>query len=174
MTAVDVELLHWPGDAARRDACAERGIPCLLLLGDGPPPAGLGPLEDWIRVPAGELDLLARMRRLSGLATGTADPPVVDEEGILHVGDLWTALSPTEAALARALSARFGNLVAREDLLAALRPPGDRRARTLDLQICRLRRRIATVGLVVSSIRNRGYVLEAAPPPRDPPGTRPS
>lgn len=174
MTVVDVELLHWPGDPAWRDDFAKRGVPCLLLLEDGPPPDTLGPLEDWIRVPAGELDLLARMRRLSGLARETAEPPVVDDEGILHVGDLWTALSPAEASLARELSARFGQLVARRDLLAALAPTGDRRSRTLDLQICRLRRRLATVGLVVTSVRNRGYVLETAPPPRDPPGARPS
>jgi hypothetical protein len=175
MTAVDVELLHWPGDPAWRDDCARRGVPCLLLLeDDGPPPGSLGPLEDWIRVPAGEFDLLARMRRLSGLAALPANRPVVDDDGILHVGDSWTALSPTEASLARSLSDRFGSLVSRRDLIAALMPAGERRSRTLDLQICRLRRRIATVGLAVTSVRSRGYILEAAPSPRDPPGPRPS
>jgi DNA-binding response OmpR family regulator len=188
----EVEVLRWPGEAARREVCAERDIPCLLLLEDGvAPPGSSRLLEDWMRVPADELDLLARVRRLATLVRRSSDQPVVDEQGILHVGFEWTALSAAESALARRLTADFGHLVVRADLLAALssstqtsnrpspqsstsNPTGDRRPRTLDLQICRLRRRIATVGLTVSAVRGRGYVMESARLPRVPTGPRPS
>lgn len=185
---VEVEMLRWPGDTARRHLCAERDVPCLLLLEEGTaPPVTSHPLEDWIRVPADELDLVARIRRLEALGNRTSERPTVDDRGILHVGGTWSALSTAEAALARRLTADFGQLVSRDDLLAALntppvgstgRPPApsaaDRRPRTLDLQICRLRRRIAAVGLTVSAVRGRGYVLEHARLPRQPSGSRPS
>jgi hypothetical protein len=188
----EVEMLRWPGDSARRQVCADSDVPCLLLLEEGvTPPMSSHPLEDWIRVPADELDLVARVRRLESLASRGpgVERPRVDEEGILHVGSSWSALSLAEAALARRLTAAFGQLVTRRDLLAALNRPGptpvggspggaqpgvDRRPRTLDLQICRLRRRIAELGLTVSAVRGRGYVLEHARLPRQPPGSRPS
>ncbi len=179
----EVEMVRWPGDAARRERCAERDVPCLLLLEEGvAPPMSSRPLEDWIRVPADELDLVARVRRLESLASRVGERPRVDAEGILHVGPLWSALSTAEASLARRLTADFGQLVGRDDLLAALSPPSpsadtaatDRRPRTLDLQICRLRRRIGALGLTVSAVRGRGYVLENARLSRQPPGSRPS
>jgi len=179
-TAVaEVEMLRWPGDAARRQDCAEQGIPCLLLLEEGVvPPVPGRPLEDWIRLPADELDLVARLRRLESLANRGSERPVVDDEGVLHVGEAWSALSTAEASLARRLTAEFGRMVGRDELLAALHPPSAtapaRRPRTLDLQICRLRRRLSEVGLIVSAVRGRGYVLEHARLPRQPSGSRPS
>jgi hypothetical protein len=184
--AAEVEMVRWPGDAARRELCAARDVPCLLLLEEGvAPPLPSRPLEDWIRVPADELDLVARVRRLESLGNRVGEWPTVDDEGVLHVGPRWSALSTAEAALARRLTADFGRLVNRNDLLAALSPPSppagtaanataDRRPRTLDLQICRLRRRIAALGLTVSAVRGRGYVLEHARLSRQPPGSRPS
>jgi DNA-binding response OmpR family regulator len=169
---VDVEMLRWPGESARRQLCADRDIPCLLLLEAGaPPPSSSRPLEDWIRIPADEVDLVARIRRLSDLADRDGERPVVDEQGIVRVGRRWTVLSLTEAALAHRLTADFGQLVSREDLLATLGP--DRRPRNLDLQICRLRRRLTAVDLIISAVRGRGYVLENAPPGA-PSGARPS
>ena len=194
----EVEMLRWPADATRRQEFAERDVPCLLLLEEGVvPPTSSHPLEDWIRVPADELDLVARIRRLQSLAREGAatERPTVDDEGILHVGRAWAALSVAEACLARRLTTDFGRLVTRRDLLEALNPPRvrspgsspgvgagatpepsvpDRRPRTLDLQICRLRRRIAALGLTVSAVRGRGYVLEHARLTRQPPGSRPS
>ena len=196
----EVEMLRWPGDSARRQVCAERDVPCLLLLAEGmTPPTSCHPLEDWIRVPADELDLVARIRRLEALASRGpgGERPRVDDKDILHLGSAWSALSVAEASLARRLAADFGQLVTRRDLLAALNPPRprsagvtagdtapatvnqatvnqDRRPRTLDLQICRLRRRIAELGLTVSAVRGRGYVLENARLSRQPSGSRPS
>ncbi len=180
----EVEVLRWPGEDARREDLAERGVPCLLLVEDGvAPPASSRLLEDWMRVPADELDLVARVRRLGALALAQAstEQPEVDDQDVLHMGHAWTALSAAEACLARRLTADFGYIVARDDLLAALKPTPttrnpdgrERQPRTLDLQICRLRRRIAAVGLTVSAVRGRGYVLECVLP-RVPSGTRPS
>ena len=168
----DVELLRWPGDPARRTECAERGIPCLLLVEQGfPPPESMQPLEDWIRVPADEHDLLARVQHLGALAARSAGPAVdIDESGILTVGDAWVALSPTELALAQRLAADAGRLVSRRELLETIGRDGERRSRTLDLQVHRLRRRVAAVGLTITAVRGRGYVLEVAAPDRNPRG----
>ena len=91
-------MLRWPGDAARRQLCAERDVPCLLLLEEGViPPTSSRPLEDWIRVPADELDLVARIRRLEALGSRGSEWPTVDHTGILHVGPHWSALLTAEA-----------------------------------------------------------------------------
>ena len=158
----EVEVLRWPSESTRRELCTRHDIPCLLLLEDGvAPPFPIRLLEDWIRVPADELDLVARVRRLDALSSDPRpDRPTLDEEGILHLGSRWTALSAGEAALARRLVASFGLLVRRDELLAALDDSPDRRPRTVDLQICRLRRRIEPFGLIVSAIRGRGYVMD--------------
>jgi DNA-binding response OmpR family regulator len=163
--AVEVELLRWPGDPARRAHCAERDIPCLLLVEEGAPaPVTTRVLEDWIRVPADEEDLLARAQRLRELASSaTVAAPRIDEDGILHVGHRWVALSGIDVVLAGRLVEEHGQLVAREALHRAVAPEGGHRPRALDLQIHRLRRRLAAVGLTITTVRGRGYVLEAAP-----------
>ena len=126
-------------------------------------------------MPADELDLVARVRRLNALSSDRKpDRPTLDEEGILHLGSRWAALSAGEAALARRLIASFGLLVLRSELLSALDDSPDRRPRTVDLQICRLRRRIQPFGLIVSAIRGRGYVMEGSDLQRDPSVTIPS
>jgi hypothetical protein len=158
----EIEVLRWPEELARRNDCAERGIPCLLLVDtDAAPPETTLPSEDWIRIPADERDLLARMNRLGRLTAHRAPSPTIDDTDIFHVDDRWIALSSTEAALARALIKNAGGLVRRRDLLSAL--TGERRPRTLDLQIHRLRRRIAAVGFTVVAVRGRGYALQPLP-----------
>jgi two-component system OmpR family response regulator len=170
-TTADVELLRWPGDPVRRTECAERGIPCLLLVEQGfPPPDSVQPLEDWIRVPADEHDLLARVQHLGALAARSGSIVDIDDSGILTVGDTWVALSPTETALAQRLAADAGRLVSRRDLLETIGRAGERRSRTLDLQVHRLRRRVAAVGLTITAVRGRGYVLEIAASERNPRG----
>lgn len=58
-------MLRWPADAARRDELAERRLPRLLLVAEGVLPPRLDPDEDWIRTPAGERDVWARLRALA-------------------------------------------------------------------------------------------------------------
>src|SRR4051794_30786302 len=73
VAAVDVVLVRWPLEEQRREALAAESTPRLLLLEDGSsPPEPLDCLEDWIRVPAHEVDVRARVAGLSFRAAAHA------------------------------------------------------------------------------------------------------
>jgi len=163
-----VACLQWPTEDDERRALAARGVPRLLLVeGATPPPVCVDPLEDWVRLPVADADVEARvtaLARRSVLRPG-ADRPVIDADGVLRLGPGWAALPPVEARLMTALVERFGAVVHRDDLAAAGWPDGLPGRNALDVHVLRLRRRIAPVGLVIRTIRARGYLLEVAPPP---------
>jgi DNA-binding response OmpR family regulator len=158
---VEVVLVRWPVDAVRRDRIAGESRPRLLLVEDGAePPVGEDPLEDWVRVPASEIDVQARMATLSARARAVAAPHL-DADGVLRFGSLWVSLPPVEARLTRALLERFGAVVSREALSRAGWPDGAPGRNALDVHVLRLRRRLAPVRLVIRTVRSRGYLLEA-------------
>lgn len=161
---MDVVLLRWPAEADRRDDLIELGTARLLLLEDGaPPPHPPDCLEDWIRVPAPELDLRARLAALEGRATRhSPSVPSLDADGVLRFDAAWVSLPPVEARLTRAMVERFGAVVGRETLARAGWPEGTAGRNALDVHVLRLRRRLASVGLVIRTVRSRGYLLEAA------------
>jgi DNA-binding winged helix-turn-helix (wHTH) protein len=155
-------LLRWPMERARCDALRAEGRPRLLLVEDGaPPPLTTDDLEDWIRVPAGEVDVRARVeglrRRVESVA---AHDPVLDEHGVLRVGERWVSLPPVEARLAAALLGRFGAVVSRDALGRAGWPDGAPGRNALDVHVLRLRRRLEKVSLAIRTVRSRGYLLE--------------
>lgn len=152
-----VELVHWPSDEHRRIELSEVSQPRVLLVAhDEPPPVADDPLEDWIRLPADERDLIARVEALSRRA---ADVLTLDADGIVRNGFRWVALPPTEARLMELLLARLDKVVSREALLekgwAGLAP----RRNVLDVHMLHLRRRVEPLGLTIKTIRKRGYVL---------------
>src|SRR2546430_1489609 len=159
---VDVVLVRWPFEAARRDELAADNVPRLLLIEDGvSPPDPTDCLEDWVRVPAGEADVRARVAGLSL----RADPrvsvgPVLDGDGVLRFAGEWVSLPPVEGRLTAALLARFGAVVSREALSQAGWPDGAPGRNALDVHVLRLRRRLAPLSLVIRTVRSRGYLLE--------------
>ena len=159
---MDVVLLRWPIEQSRRDALHIDGRPRLLLVEqDAPPPSPVDDLEDWIRVPASEIDLQARVEGLRRRASALVDDePVLDEHGVLRVGADWVALPPVEARLTAALLERFGTVVARDVLARAGWPDGAPGRNALDVHVLRLRRRLDKVALVIRTVRSRGYLLE--------------
>lgn len=160
---MDVVTLRWPAEDARRMALAEAGIPRLLVIdGDRPPPHISDALEDWIRVPALEVDRRARVEALRRRADieVTGDLPSIDTDGIVRAGRAWVSVPPVEARLAALLIERFGAVVSREELGEAAWPDGLAQRNALDVRILRLRRRIEELGLVIRTIRSRGYLLE--------------
>ncbi|MBW3614599.1 MAG: helix-turn-helix domain-containing protein [Actinobacteria bacterium] len=166
---MDVVLLRWPGEVERRERLQAEGVPRLLLVEDGaspPPPADC--VEDWIRVPAGEHDVRARITCLSLRAQlhapHQAERPDLDGDGVLRFGSVWVSLPPVEGRLTRALLDRFGAVVGREALSRAGWPDGAPGRNALDVHVLRLRRRLATVGLSIKTVRSRGYLLEASAP----------
>jgi hypothetical protein len=163
---VDVVLVRWPLEEARRSELSAAGAPRLLLLEDGAePPEGPDCLEDWVRVPAAEADVRARVAAVARRAElhHTAAPEL-DEHGMLRFGDDWVSLPPVEARITAALVSRLGTVVRREELAQAGWPEGAPGRNALDVHVLRIRRRLAPLGLAIRTVRSRGYLLEAAAP----------
>lgn len=157
--------MRWPAEGARRDRLVDEQRPRILLVEDGAePPDPVDCLEDWMRVPVDEGDLAARLRGLSVRvqAHTTPERPELDDDGVLRRGEAWVSLPPVEARLTAALVERLGTVVSREALARAGWPAGAPGRNALDVHVLRLRRRIGPVGLVIRTVRSRGYLLEVA------------
>lgn len=165
---MDVVLVRWPADEPTRTRLRAAGVPRLLLVeSDSGPPEVVDDLEDWIRLPADEVDLHARVETLGQrLRSRIASVPDLDEDGVLRVGQGWVPLPPVEARLTAALLDRFGAVVSRDALGRAGWPDGAPGRNALDVHVLRLRRRLAPLGLVIRTVRARGYLLEASLPAR--------
>jgi DNA-binding response OmpR family regulator len=171
---MDVTMLRWPEEEGRRSRISLAGEPRLLLVPDGeePPPVG-DCLEDWIRVPAAENEVRARVDALAvrSLAhttnghNGHVPPsgPMLDDFGVLRLNGAWVALPPLEARLAEALLDRLGAVTSRDLLIRAGWPSGAPGRNALDVHVLRLRRRLTPVGLAIRTVRSRGYLMEPAP-----------
>jgi DNA-binding response OmpR family regulator len=160
-TGFPVAVLDWPRERHVAEHLAALGRPRLLLVAEGAEPPYVDDLlEDWLRLPAEERDLRARVAALRRRA-GLAEAPVFDGDCRLSYRGAWAPLSPIEFALATVLVERFGRLVNDEDLAArawTASPPG---GATLRVHLTRLRRRIGPVGLEIRTVRSRGHVMQA-------------
>jgi DNA-binding response OmpR family regulator len=172
---VDVVLLRWPHERERRELLERAGRPRLLLVEREAPAPGIADcLEDWIRVPADDRDVRARIDALSrrtvvhvaphdpagGGTTSWPPEPDLDDDGVLRFRGRWVSLPPVEARLMSALVDRFGAVVSREQLARCGWPDGAPGRNALDVHVLRLRRRIGPVGLAIKTVRSRGYLLE--------------
>jgi DNA-binding response OmpR family regulator len=165
---MDVVLVRWPEEDARLRQLRETGSPRLLLLnGESEPPESADCLEDWIRLPADDRDMRARVARLASRSETEQSAPQVDGDGLLRYRGRWVALSPVESALAVTLVDRFGAVVGRDTLARRAWPEGTPTRNALDVHMLRLRRRIAPLGVEVRTVRSRGYLMQAAQPRAD-------
>jgi DNA-binding response OmpR family regulator len=156
---MEVELLHWPADEQRRAQLGRDGVPRILLVDpEARPPVTPDPLEDWIRLPVDHDDLEARV---SALHRVVGRVPVLDDDDVLRCSGNWVALPPVEARLVAVLVERFGKVVGRDLLLEAGWPDEEPRRNVLDVHLVRLRRRLEPLGLAITTVRKRGYVLDA-------------
>jgi len=178
---MDVTMLRWPEEESRRSRISLAGEPRLLLVPDGEEPPIVGDcLEDWVRVPADENEVRARVDALAvrsqahttntnghsgsnGHTPAVDAGPVLDDFGVLRVNGAWVALPPLEARLAEALLERLGAVTSRELLIRAGWPTGAPGRNALDVHVLRLRRRLNPVGLAIRTVRSRGYLMEPAP-----------
>jgi two-component system OmpR family response regulator len=157
----DVVLVRWPDESGRLEALRATGAPRLLLVpADAVPPVTVDPLEDWVRLPADQAEVRARLATLSSRANTDRPVPAVDADGLLHYRGRWVALSPVEQALAEVLAERFGAVVGRDVLARRAWPDGVPTRNALDVHILRFRRRIAALGLELRTVRSRGYLLQ--------------
>jgi len=161
---MDVVLVRWPAEEDRRVRLADEGVPRLLLVEDAAaPPVAIDDLEDWIRVPADEVDLHARVENLARRSRSKEGAhPDLDEDGVLRLGTAWVPLPPVEARLTAALVDRYGAVVSRDALARAGWPDGAPGRNALDVHVLRLRRRVAPLSLAIRTVRSRGYLLEHA------------
>jgi DNA-binding response OmpR family regulator len=171
---MDVTMLRWPDEESRRTRISQAGEPRLLLVPDGQEPPQVDDcLEDWVRVPAQEAEVKARVDALTVRSKNhhpaSADAgcapagPVLDDFGVLRVNGSWVALPPLEARLAEALLERLGAVTSRDLLIRAGWPSGAPGRNALDVHVLRLRRRLTPVGLAIRTVRSRGYLMEPAP-----------
>lgn len=160
---MDVVLLRWPEESSRRTELEVVARPRLLLVEPGePPPDCRDPLEDWIRLPADDQDVRAR---LSTLVTRSGiERPTLDDDGLLWFRGRWVSLSPVEQALAAGLLDRYGAVAGRDSLRKRAWPDGLPSRNALDVHMVRLRRRIHALALEVRTVRSRGYLLQALDP----------
>jgi two-component system response regulator PhoP/two-component system response regulator TctD len=155
-----VAYVHWPEDEAGAQLARLQGSPRLLLVAPGaPPPPCVDLDEDWVRLPALDEDIRARA---ATLARRTMRPSVIGDGRIVFRGE-WAPLSNIEEALARVLAENFGSVVG-SDVLAATCDDRHLTANAIRVHLARLRKRIRSLGLVVGTVRGKGYVLEAADP----------
>jgi hypothetical protein len=153
---VEVALLHWPRDDDRRARLAKAMVPRLLLVADGEePPEPRDELEDWIRLPADERDVAAR---LESLGARLAKAVVLDGQ-VLRTARGSITLSEGEAAAMVLLLP--GSLVDRDRLLDVLPPAAQASPRAVGDLLYRLRRRIRPLGLDVLTSRAKGVILSA-------------
>jgi DNA-binding response OmpR family regulator len=162
---VDVVLLRWPLEQDRREVLAAQGRARVLLLeGEDPAPVVMDCLEDWVRLPTTEADIDARCRSVSERAVQHLRVrPALDPDGVLRSGPDWVSLPPVEARLMAALLDRFGAVVSRDQLARSGWPKGAPGRNALDVHMLRVRRRINPLGLVIKTVRSRGYLLEFEP-----------
>lgn len=157
-----VELIRWPVEAERREACRDQGVMRLLVLEAGAEaPVCTDIREDWVRTPISRSDLRARIDSLR--VKGSSDHlPVVDPNGVLRFRRMSAVLSPTETDLVGRLAESFSQVVSRETLLQVLSRTTPPSRNALDLHVMRIRRRVKPLGLGLRTVWGRGYVLEPA------------
>jgi DNA-binding response OmpR family regulator len=149
-------LVLWPSEHQRRAQLARAGIPRLLLVTPGSDiPTEVEGVEDWLRLPASERDVAARLADLEARFR-----EAVRLEGrTLRTGGRTAVLSDVEARVMAVLLGSEGGLVPHEELIAAAELRSSKGRRQLHDTVHRLRRRLRPLGLDVFVARRRGYSL---------------
>src|SRR5438552_18552908 len=113
----DVVVVRWPEQRADAERLARLERPRLLLVEPGVPPPQLdGCLADWIRLPADDIDVRARLSALSARARQHPSVPVLDGYGELASRGRRVYLSPTDQRLISILVDSFDKGVPEREL----------------------------------------------------------
>jgi two-component system OmpR family response regulator len=163
MSAIeDVVTLAWSTDSADLAQLVADGRPRIFLVPESAAPPEIDhDLVDWIRMPADDRDLQARRRTLARRAAAGHHRFRLDQFGRLHYGDLWVMIhSSVERGLLASMLPRIGQVSSFEELFGAGWSNGNASANALRVQMTRMNRRIAPLGLAVRGVRNVGYVLD--------------
>jgi len=169
--------LMMPGESGldfARDFRRQGSVPILMLTAMGEPEDRIAGLEsgadDYLVKPFEPRELLLRLQNILRRAPQAEPPPVEVSMGdavfnlereVLSRGGKPTRLTSVEAALLKALAARPGIALSREDLIQLTGTGGGGRA--VDVQVTRLRRKIEDDPRdprYLQTVRGKGYVLK--------------
>jgi DNA-binding response OmpR family regulator len=158
----DVVVLHWPDEAEAAAETARQGLPRLLLVRpDTPPPMSESCLEDWLLLPATDVEIQTRLINLARRAARHSHPPTVDDLGqVTHRGRS-VFLSPTDQRVMQALVEKFGAIVTEPELINRVWPDGATN-QVLRAHVSRLRHRLLPIDLTIKCVRNAGYFIAEA------------
>jgi DNA-binding response OmpR family regulator len=152
-------VLNWPEEAEEAERLEKEGIPRLLLVAVGAtPPTSGSCLEDWLALPASDLEVEARLTNLARRAANHPRPPTIDAFGQLTYRGRSRFLSPVEQRLAQTLIESFGAIVEEGDLRTKVWSDGASEQR-LRVHVSRLRRRLLPIDLTIKCVRNAGYLM---------------
>jgi len=129
-----------------------------------PPEAG-DVLQDWVRLPGDERDVMARLSGLRRRAADLDPRPTIDSHGRLLFHRQWVQLSPIHERLARCLLGAREGVVTEKDLLDNGWPGGDPSSNALRVHLHRLRRLILPLGLEIRGVRGEGWVMQRTSQP---------
>jgi two-component system response regulator MprA len=124
------------------------------------PPTDWSDIEDWVRLPVDDGEMAARVAGVAQRARAWRERPRVDEHDLLWVTDQWVALSPLEARLTRRLLTSLRSVVRRSELARAGWPDAPDEP-DLNAAMKSLRRKVASVGLVIHAVAGKGYLAES-------------
>jgi hypothetical protein len=158
----DVVVVRWPEQRADAERLARLDRPHLLLVEPGvAPPELTSCLADWIRLPADDGDVRARLAALAARALHHPSHPTVDGFGEFSFAGRRVFISPIDQRIAELLVASFDRGVSEKDLFADVFD-GEGEPSKVRVHISRLRKRIEPLGLEITSIRGFGYRMHAA------------
>jgi hypothetical protein len=153
-----VQVVPWPAGAS--PAGPPAGRPVLLLVApDADPPDVWDELIEWVRLPADDRDVKARVRALRRRSADRRAQPVLDEHGVLTRGDAIAVLTPIESRIVAVLLERIGAVVGRRQLADAAWTGGEPHDRAVDARITTLRPKLRELGMSIRTVRRHGYCL---------------
>jgi hypothetical protein len=154
-----IDILVWPADADRRPDAADH-VPRLLLLEEGEDPPVCSFLEEWVRLPALMDDVYARLHMVRSRCSCVSIPELRDE-GVLAFDRHREVIPAAQLPLLELLVAGYRTVVRREDLADAYAAAGATATdEAVKAALFRLNQRLLTVGLVLRTIRGKGFLLE--------------
>ena len=178
LIVLDVMMPGEDGIVLTRSLRQDNDVPILLLTAMGESEDRITGLEsgadDYLTKPFEPRELLLRIRTILRRVSAVPEARPADDEEDLVFGDLrfdplrnllWRGddpirLTDSEASLLRTFATAPGTVFSREDLVDG--DAGGGNARTIDVQITRLRRKIEPdpkVPRFLQTVRGRGYVL---------------
>lgn len=128
--------------------------------------------DDYLVKPFDLSELVARLRALKRRAEGrTSDclvlgPLSLDlaHKELSHRGEI-VRLSPREYALTEMLMQRPGRVVSKDAIVARLSSwEADFSENSVEVYVCRLRKRFAELGVAIRTVRGFGYAIDQAQP----------